>query len=195
MQRKKRGGRIAFILAVLALILLAAGAALLPGLSRRYFYPTEYGEFVYPYAEEYGVDPYLVFAVIKTESNFDPSARSNVGARGLMQIMEDTFDWLQFRMGDDSGTTYDDMLNAEDNIRYGAYMLRLLDEEYTDLNAVIAAYHAGRGQVNQWLSDPAYSGDGVHLEKTPSRTTNHYISKVEQNYQSYLNLYQKERNG
>ena len=55
-------------------------------LCRKYIYPLEYQTYVERYSAEYGVDKYLVYAVIKTESGFDPDAVSNVGARGLMQI-------------------------------------------------------------------------------------------------------------
>ena len=57
-------------------------------------FPREYSEFVEPFAEEYGLDPLLIYAFIRTESGFDPAAQSNVDARGLMQITEETFDWI-----------------------------------------------------------------------------------------------------
>ena len=56
----------------------------------KYIYPTKYSEYVEKYSEENGLDKYLVYAIIKAESNFNPEATSSSGARGLMQLMEET---------------------------------------------------------------------------------------------------------
>ncbi len=153
-------------------------------------YPMEYEEYVEKYSKEYNVDKYLVYAVIKTESGFKTDALSNVGARGLMQIMEDTFDWIKYRMGD-TETAYFDMYVAEDNIRYGCWFLGYLTEEFGNVEAVAAAYHAGRGKVNEWLSDKEYSKDGVHLDTIPSNDTAHYVSKITKAMDTYIRLYDK----
>lgn len=159
-------------------------------LCRKYIYPLEYQTYVERYSAEYGVDKYLVYAVIKTESGFDPDAVSNVGARGLMQLMEDAFDWVQYRMKDESGITYDDMFIAEHNIRCGTYLLSLLYSEYNDEETALAAYFSGRGQVNSWLANKEYSSDGKKLDKIPSASSNHYVHKVMTAYRSYTNLYE-----
>lgn len=162
-------------------------------LYKAYFYPTKYSEYVEKYSEEYGVDKYLIYAVIKTESGFNEKAESNVGARGLMQLMEDAFDWISFKKSDNESITYDDMYNAEHNIEYGTYMIKLLLDEYGDLKTAAAAYHAGRGTVNNWLKNSDYSSDGKTLENIPSTTTNHYVNKIISAYQGYTNLYNNER--
>ncbi|MBQ8171409.1 MAG: lytic transglycosylase domain-containing protein [Oscillospiraceae bacterium] len=151
-------------------------------------HPIGYGSYVEKYAAEYGIDKYLVYAVIKTESSYDHRAVSNVGARGLMQIMEDTFDWIKFRMGDEE-TEYSDMFDPEVNIRYGCFLLGFLYEEFGNIDAAMAAYHAGRGAVNGWLSDSEYSRDGVHLDKIPIRDTAHYVDKINAAMQTYIRLY------
>ena len=53
-------------------------------------YKVEYSEYVYKYAEEYNVDPLMIFAIIKAESNFNPNVVSSSGAVGLMQLMDGT---------------------------------------------------------------------------------------------------------
>ena len=63
-------------------------------LPQSFTYPTDYEQYVVKYSSEYNCDPVLVFSVIKVESGFDPDAVSEVGARGLMQLMEDAFDWI-----------------------------------------------------------------------------------------------------
>lgn len=57
-------------------------------------YPREYSEYVSEYAEAYGVPEYIIYAVIRVESNFSSNAVSEAGAVGLMQITPDTFDWI-----------------------------------------------------------------------------------------------------
>ena len=55
-------------------------------------------ELLEQYCKEYGMDENFIYAVCRIESNFDPNVTSNVGARGLMQMMEPAFDWVQYRM-------------------------------------------------------------------------------------------------
>ena len=151
----------------------------------------DYKGYVEKYSKEYNVDKYLVYAVIKTESSFKPDALSNAGARGLMQIMEDTFDWIKYRMGD-TEAAYFDMYDPEINIKYGCWFLGYLSEEFGNVDAVAAAYHAGRGKVNEWLADEKYSKDGVHLDVIPISDTAHYVSKINKAKDIYVKLYDKE---
>lgn len=177
----------------LAAVVIISGLIAL-NLSKLYpkiFYPIKYSEIVEPVAEKYGIDKYLIYAVIKTESNFKPDAESNVGARGLMQLMNDAFDWVKYRMNDISDIEYDSMYDPESNITYGSYMMKLLLDEYGDVETSVAAYHAGRGTVNKWLSDSEYSKDGKTLDKIPSRTTGHYVDKVIKSYKGYTKYYNK----
>jgi len=155
-------------------------------------YPTEYQTYVRRYAREYGLDEYLVYAVIKTESGFNPNAESNVGARGLMQIMEDTYDWIKLKLADDS-EGYDDMYDIERNIRYGCFLLYYhLDKYGGDTDCALAAYHAGGGSVDNWLSNKDYSKNGSTLDKIPTPDTAHYVGKVNKAYKTYIKLYKGE---
>ena len=151
-------------------------------------YPIKYQSYVEKYAKQNHLDKYFVYAVIKTESGFDPSAESNVGARGLMQIMEDTFDWIKFKSDDDDAVYYD-MYDAETNIRYGCMLLGYLMEEFGSVEVAAAAYHAGRGNVNEWLDDKCYSRDGVHLDTIPISDTAHYVDKITKAMEKYIKLY------
>ncbi len=177
------------VLPFFIILLLVIGCAKLPDLSRRYVYPRKYSELVDMYSAKYGVDENLVYAVIKTESNFDPSAESDAGARGLMQLMEDAYDWVGYRMADERDIDYDCMFVPEYNIQYGTYLLMLLCSEYGDEKTALAAYHSGRGNVNGWLSDGKLSSDGRTLTDIPSAATKHYVSKVMRAYDAYNNLY------
>lgn len=157
-------------------------------------HPIKYSEFVEKYSSEYGIDKYVIYSVIKTESGFNPEAVSSVGARGLMQIMEETFDWIKYRLGDGDEITYEDMFDPETNIRYGVYLYDYLFEYFGDRDLASAAYNSGIGTVSEWLSNPEYSDDGNILKKIPSKTAQHYVNKINNAYNSYLELYSSERN-
>lgn len=153
-------------------------------------YPTEYEEYVIKYGKEFDVDPVLIFSVIKVESNFVPEAESNVGARGLMQLMNEAYDWVKFRLDDDS-ESFDDMYDPETNIMYGTYYLSFLMERYdgsVDLTA--AAYHCGMGYVDKWLEDGTIDADDFRVEDIPEENdqTSHYVNKINTAYDAYKKL-------
>ena len=156
-------------------------------------YPCKYTFEIEKYADEYDVPRALLFAVIHTESGFDPNAVSSAGALGLTQITPETFHWLQTKTGE---TLPDSALYEPDvSVRYGALFYSMLLSEFGgDIRTAVAAYHAGRGQVNAWLRDGQYSADGKTLDSIPSRDTNHYVYKVTKAINIYNNLYEKELN-
>lgn len=151
-------------------------------------YPMEYEQIVFAQSAAYGVPPELVFAVIHTESGFDPQATSHVEARGLMQITEDTFEWAQYRIGE-ADLSFDDLYEPQLNIRYGTVILSLLLEEFGNERAALAAYHAGWGRAKEWLDDARYSQDGVTLAHIPSQVTDGYVGKVLRTQDAYRKLY------
>ncbi len=153
-------------------------------------YPMDYSEYVTKYASEYGVPEHIVYAVIKTESDFQSSAVSEAGAVGLMQLMPDTFNWLctMTRENHDTGMLY----NPETNIKYGTYYLSYLYLTYGDWDTVFAAYNAGMGNVNSWLGDKAEEDGAKKLEEIPFEETRKYIEKVRKADEIYLRLYFEE---
>lgn len=178
------------------LIFLTVCAVLLVGVKlgynsiMQYLYPVKYSEYVEKYAQEYEVDKYLLYAVIHTESGFDPNAVSSAQARGLTQITQDTFDWLLTKTNEEY--TFDDLFEPEISIKYCAMFYSILLEEYEVTETAVAAYHAGMGNVSNWLCDSRYSSDGIHLDTTPISDTNHYISKVMSAMDNYYTIYNQE---
>lgn len=149
--------------------------------------PSEYAEYVSRYSSEYGVPEELVWAVIKTESDFKASAVSGVGAVGLMQLMPDTFNEItNFRLNErlDAGMRYD----PETNIRYGTYYLSYLYARYENWSTAIAAYNAGLGKVDEWLENDDYATDNT-LTYIPYKETRNYVQKVQKALQMYEDLY------
>ena len=152
-------------------------------------YPTDYAQWVEQYSEEYDVPLSLCYAVIRTESSFDPDVTSSVGARGLMQIMEDTFDWIKYRKEDERDITFDDMYDPRLNLEYGIFMLKLLLEEFGSIENALCAYHAGWGNVKAWLSSDEYTQNGTDLHTIPFSDTDSYVKKVMDTMKTYQDLY------
>lgn len=152
-------------------------------------YPIKYSQTVFEQSRATGVSPSLLFAVIRTESNFDPGAQSSIPARGLMQITSSTFDWIGYRMGESGKYDYDDMFDSEINIRYGAELLRLLLLEFESDNNALCAYHAGRGNVLKWLDNPEYSNNG-EITDIPFGDTRRHVKKALEAKRIYEELYE-----
>ena len=150
-------------------------------------YPLKYSELVEKYSAEYNLDEAFVYAVIETESGFNKDAVSEVGARGLMQIMPDTFKWLKSKTGEK--LSEDALFEPEVSIRYGCFLLRYLLDEFENEKTALAAYHAGVGRVKKWLRDPEYSDDGKTVARIPYETTKNYTEKVMKTYHRYIKLY------
>lgn len=125
-------------------------------------------------------------AVINTESSFDPNARSHAGAMGIMQITEDTFNWLQFKTGgqDPISALYD----PETSIRLGTTLLSYLYNEFGNWDTALAAYNAGLNMVKGWLKNPEYSKNGV-LTVIPIEETHNYIKTINKAKEKYKELY------
>ncbi len=153
-------------------------------------YPRQYIDLVEENAKQFDIGEALLYALIKTESGFDKNAVSSVGAKGLTQITPDTFSWLQTKTGEVHEE--DALFEPEISVYYGAYFIDMLLEEFGNTETALAAYHAGRGKVNEWLSDPRISPDGETLENIPYKDTAGYVKKVMKNIEKYKNIYDIE---
>ncbi|SHE31900.1 lytic transglycosylase domain-containing protein [Desulforamulus putei] len=155
----------------------------------RWWYPFQHQELVYHYAEVNKLDPLLVAAVIKTESNFNARAASPKGARGLMQIMPDTANWISQQMGG-GPVPPEKLFNPETSISLGTwYLADLFDEFKGDPVLAIAAYNAGRGNVRNWLNEQHWTGERKTIDQIPFLETRQYIRRVLWNYKVYHYLY------
>ena len=184
-QKSARRKTAAFMLLFAAAVI--AMAAVTSVSVMRALYPIKYPEIVAVYSERYSVDKELIYAVIKSESSFVPDAVSEAGALGLMQIMPDTLDWLCGKTGEN--LSFENLKEPDVSVRCGTFMLRLLLDEFGSEDTALAAYHAGRGRVNEWLADDSVSPDGKTLDNIPFRDTAHYVSKVTRAKNIYRNLY------
>ena len=144
------------------------------------------------YAAQYNLQPAFVSAIILNESSWKPTAESYIGARGMMQLMEATAadindDYLHI-----PGYTFQMLWDPETNIRFGCQYLHHLSLLFGgDPVAVTAAYHGGKGNVRNWLSDRSISEDGhsFPISSIPIKETRDYTGKVMRSFAIYDALY------
>lgn len=153
-------------------------------------YPIKYQDSVEKWAEEYSIDKYLVYAVIKVESNFEAEAQSHVGAKGLMQLMDKTAQECNTN-GKFNYTIPQDLFEPNKNIRIGCSYLRKLLNTYEDIELAIIAYNAGSGNVDKWLADDALSDGEGGLSAIPYDETEKYVKKVLRTYERYIEIYKQ----
>ncbi len=188
MAAKTRKNRLAVILPLIAAAAIFAcfGLLLVHVMNRRTeSYPRLYADEVAAASQRYGLDADLVFAVIRTESSFKPDAVSSAGAKGLMQIMPETGDWIASQLDDnslgDEHFTFNvkKLYDPETNIRYGIWYLSTLEDEF-DGNDVLAlaAYNAGRGNVLHWMEQYGWDEHFDDVEAIPYRETRDYVRRV-----------------
>ncbi len=151
-------------------------------------YPLKYSEYVEKYAKEYDIDPYMVYAIIKAESNFNENAKSNSDAIGLMQIMELTAIETANKMN--LNITEEDLFDPELNISIGLkYFTDLLSKYNDNYYLAIIAYNAGIGNVDKWIADGTIKEDASDIENVQFRETNNYVRKILRDYDIYKELY------
>lgn len=183
--RIKKTGELLLIFSVvisLVAVICFGGVSIL-----KVLYPRQFSEFVEIYSKENNLSEEFVYAVIECESGFDTQAESYLGARGLMQIMPETFLWLQDKLNEKLDE--DSIFDAETAIRYGCYFYGMLLDQFSDEATAVAAYHAGAACVEGWLSDERYSDDGKTLKEIPYPTTKKYVEKVMRVKSLYQKLY------
>ncbi|MBQ8028919.1 MAG: lytic transglycosylase domain-containing protein [Clostridia bacterium] len=182
------------IIALLVSLSLAVAAFAFGAVSvLKALYPLGYADFVEAYAEKYNVEKSFIFAVIKCESGFDEKAVSYVGAKGLMQIMPETFQWLKTKTKEELPEEM--LFDGETSIKYGCFMYSMLLEKYENKETAVAAYHAGTTNVSKWLKDERFSKDGKTLSEIPFESTKNYVSKVILTEKIYKKLYKSLNNG
>jgi soluble lytic murein transglycosylase len=134
------------------------------------------------------VDPYLVAAIIREESQFDRQAVSRVGAIGLMQVMPATANSVTQRLGLPA-VGRDDLFDQETNIQIGVrYVEQLLEQFSGNIVLTIASYNAGPIVVRSWIAlHPGRSQDEF-IELIPYQETRQYVKRVLRSYREYLRL-------
>ena len=177
------------VLPMLVLAVAFAGSATLAAspttLVAQAFYPVKYAEQIEESAARHGVDPLLVAAVVKCESNWSEAAESSAGAVGLMQVMPTTAAELAER-GLVDGAAYDASSLADPavNIEYGCAYLGVLQNELSSSDEVVCAYNAGLAAVQRWLDEGGSVPENVGYSETK-----YYLERVKAAYEGYQKSY------
>jgi soluble lytic murein transglycosylase len=152
-------------------------------------FPMPYREALEQTARLSALDPYLVAALIRQESEFNPRAVSHSKAYGLTQILPGTGRQLSRRMKLRGFSTA--MLYIPDvNLRLGTFYLRLLlDQLQGDWEETLASYNAGKGRVNEWLGLAQFTEPAEFVESIPIAETRNYVQSVLRNADVYRRLY------
>jgi soluble lytic murein transglycosylase len=140
--------------------------------------PLRHDDIIRQQANDKNLDPSLIASVIYVESRFRDQT-SHAGAKGLMQIMPDTADYIARKSG---GTQFvqGDLATPQINIAYGSWYLRYLLDHYNGNEVLaLAAYNAGEGKVDEWWRTAADRGERFRVaDHIPFPETRSYVEKV-----------------
>jgi soluble lytic murein transglycosylase len=161
----------------------------LPVTFQRMLMPLAFGDALLASANKHHTDPLLLAAIVRQESKFEPSARSPVGAVGLSQIMPASARTIASALGY-RNISEAELLKPAVNLEFGAYHLaRDLDEYNGSILPALAAYNAGGGVVNGWLSEYGRADMDLFAARIPYNETSTYVQVVYENYGIYRQLY------
>jgi soluble lytic murein transglycosylase len=150
-------------------------------------YPRAYGVEVLSEAARHNLEPALLWAIMRQESAFYPKAVSRSNAKGLMQVVPSTWDWLAELQEETPG----DPFSPETNIRYGAFYLRwLLDYLDGDTELVMVSYNRGQGYIKRLFESDYVAGNKDELyREIDTLEAREYLQRVMMNYEIYKQLY------
>ncbi|MEN9809025.1 MAG: hypothetical protein RLZZ488_592 [Pseudomonadota bacterium] len=161
----------------------------------RMLYPLPYREVIADAADAFQISPWLILSIMRAESLFQPQVVSNVGARGLMQIMPTTGERIaELIEYPDFEPSHLDQPKV--NIAFGSwYLARLLEYYRGQLPLAIAAYNAGPEAIDRWLSKNSSMYLDEFLEDIPFDQTRKYVATVLTNMEIYSRLYSNGKTG
>jgi soluble lytic murein transglycosylase len=185
-----RRRRLALVAAAVAVGAICAALIswLGPEAVREFTLPLRHDDIIRQQAAQKNLDPALIAAIIYEESRFRDQT-SHAGARGLMQITPETADAIAKHSG---GTRFkqSDLATPQVNISYGSYYLRLLIDHYGGNETLaVAAYNAGMGNVDRWVTEAGSPGAFESAEHIPFPETRAYVENVMDSREDYRKNY------
>src|SRR3954447_26376119 len=187
--------RVAWLLAAVVVIGGVIAAVVAPRVDKavqEVVLPLRHEDIIRQQAADKGLDPALIAGVIYTESRFRDQT-SHAGAKGLMQLMPETADYIARKSG---GTRFTptDLATPQINIAYGTWYLRyLLDKYKGNTILALAAYNAGEGKVDQWRAVAAARGEKFRVAShIPFQETRDYVHRVLSARADYRKTYARE---
>jgi soluble lytic murein transglycosylase len=156
-------------------------------------FPLAYWEMIQQKAQERELDPYLILALVRQESLFDPRARSPATALGLMQLLPSTAARVAKQIGM-SPPSNEQLFQPEINLTLGTQYLKDLLQRYSnDWFKAIAAYNAGESAVDRWEKELLTDDVEEFVERIPYLETRGYVKLVMRNHRIYKRLYDQPR--
>ncbi len=160
-----------------------------PGKFWKLAFPLPYRASLEQYSREHNLDPFIVAALIRQESEFNPRIVSHANAYGLTQLLPSTARELARKLKM-SMTANDILFTPDFNLRIGTYFLRsLLDRLGGKWEATLASYNAGPTRVAQWLAGSNFREPAEFVETIPFDETRNYVQSVLRNADLYRRLY------
>lgn len=154
----------------------------------RMLFPLPYGGSLVSSANRQNLDPYMVAALIRQESEFNPGAHSHANAYGLTQIVPATGRMLARRQGIRFSPAI--LYQPETNLRLGtSYLRALLDQWNGRWEETLASYNAGKSRVDEWLSWASYREPSEFVESIPFTETREYVQAIIRNAAIYREIY------
>lgn len=148
-------------------------------------YPLPYIENIQKWSQQRSLNPFLVTALIRQESRFEPEIRSVVGATGLMQLMPETASWVAPQVNLKRYA----LNQPQDNLNLGTWYLDYTHRTYDNNSLLaVASYNAGPGNVAEWVQKGPTDPDEF-VEAIPFPETKGYVKAVFENYWNYMRLY------
>ncbi|HAC62843.1 MAG TPA: tail length tape measure protein [Cyanothece sp. UBA12306] len=152
-------------------------------------FPFPFYETITKWTQQRQLNPLLVTSLMRQESRFEPEIASPVGAKGLMQVMPATGEWVANKI---QLKNYS-LSNPNDNVNLGTWYLNYTHDTYSNNSLLaVASYNAGPGNVSKWVKRYQTSDPDVFVEKIPFRETKGYVESVFGNYWNYLRIYNPE---
>lgn len=178
------GKLIGFIILAILTLLAASYGVIAYHTSRTQI---DYQEEIVEYSEKYNVDPMLTAAIVKVESDFDNSAQSHQGAKGLMQLLDDT----ARHSAEVTGANYypDKLTDIDYNLDLGVGYYDYLYKYYNNRALALAAYNGGVGNIDQWIDEGLLDKENPDISNIPFEETRQYVTKVESNYKVLKTFY------
>ena len=151
-------------------------------------FPLYFADVFIPTAQEYGLDPLLVAALMRQESSFSPTVQSVAGARGLMQLMPATAQDVASRI-DMTDFSLNDLYRPVANVDLGTfYLSSMLAFQGNDVAGALLSYNAGPGNAAAWLAT-ANDDLGRLYEMITFEETKRYLELIAENHTIYTYLY------
>ena len=188
--RRRLAILLAVILGVVAAVALAARGPV-ENAVLEITLPLRHEDIIRQQAADKDLDPALIAAICYQESKFQDRT-SHAGARGVMQLLPSTADYIARKSG---GTQFvqGDLADPQINISYGSWYLRYLLDHYSgNERLAIAAYNAGETNVDRWVEKAGGPGEFTTDEDIPFAETRAYVSSVEEKQDLYRRKYGRE---